>query len=134
LHIHLDMTRVLLLEDSVDVLEVLQIELELMGYRVDAATEATAALASARSERPDVIVSDLGLPGMDGLEFIRLVRATPGLDSVPAIALTGAALARDVREALAVGFTAHMTKPIDARELHSRIAALTARPGGRKSG
>jgi two-component system CheB/CheR fusion protein len=121
------MTRVLLVEDSADVLCVLQIELEWMGYIVDASTDATAALALARRARPDVIVSDLAMPGMDGLEFIQRIRELDGLASVPAIALTGASLDHTVRQALASGFTTYMTKPVDIADLDKRIQQLTAR-------
>jgi two-component system CheB/CheR fusion protein len=121
------MTRVLLVEDSADVLYVLQIELEWMGYQVDAFTDGAAALVFARTACPDVIVSDLGMPGMDGFEFIRRIRKIDGFASVPAIALTGATLDDDVRQALTFGFNAHMTKPVEADELHNRIQQLTAR-------
>ncbi|OLE33109.1 MAG: hypothetical protein AUI36_28705 [Cyanobacteria bacterium 13_1_40CM_2_61_4] len=128
------MTRVLLVEDSADVLDVLQIELEWMGYEIDATVDAKTALAAAERQHPDVIVSDLGMPGMDGFEFIRRIREIPGLASVPAIALTGASLDRDVQQALAFGFTAHLTKPVEAKELASRIELLTARRLQRKAG
>ena len=128
------MTRVLLVEDSADVLEVLKIELEWMGYEIDATADAKTALATAERQRPDVIVSDLGMPGMDGFEFIRRVREIPGLASVPAIALTGAGLDKDVQQALAFGFTAHLIKPVEAKELASRIELLTARRFQRKAG
>jgi two-component system CheB/CheR fusion protein len=127
------MTRVLLVEDSADVLYLLQIELEHLGYEVDAATDAKTALAAAQRARPDVIVSDLGLPGIDGFEFIRRIREIPGLASVPAIALTGASLDKDVQQALAFGFTAHLTKPVEGQELGKRIELLTARRCQRKA-
>lgn len=128
------MTRVLLLEDSADVLYVLQLELEWMGYEVDASADATAALAAATRVRPDVIVSDLGMPIMDGFEFIRRVRTIPDLNSVPAIALTGAARDADVQRALACGFTAHLVKPVEAEDLGKKIEGLTSRRLKRKAG
>ena len=120
------MTRVLLVEDSSDVLCVLQIELEWMGYDVEAATDAVTALRAAKRMRPDVIISDLGMPGVDGFEFIKCLRRSPGLASVPAIALSGFGMDKDVQRALACGFTAHLTKPIDPTELGKRIEQLTA--------
>ena len=129
------MKRVLLVEDSVDVLCLLQVELELAGYHVDAAMSAELALAKAvRTSPPDVIVSDLGMPGMDGFEFIRRIRKTAGFASVPAIALTGSSSDRDVQYALSVGFTAHVSKPVDAGELAGRIEQLTARRLKRRAG
>src|SRR5438105_2712452 len=128
------MTRVLLVEDSADVLYLLRMELEDMGYEVDAEADAKAALAAAERQRPDVIVSDLGMPEMDGFQFILRIREIPGLALVPAIALTGASLDRDVQQALAFGFTAHITKPVEAKELANRIELLTARRLQRKAG
>jgi two-component system response regulator MtrA len=128
------MTRVLLVEDSADLLYILQIELESLGYEVEAVTNGDAALAAARRRHPDVIVSDLGMPGMDGFDFIKQIRKTPGLRSVPAIALTGASMSSDIQQALAFGFTAHLTKPVEPRELGRRIQQFTARRLERKAG
>jgi two-component system CheB/CheR fusion protein len=120
------MTRVLLLEDSQDVLDVLKIELEWLGYEVDAVTSGAAALTAAQHTPPDIIVSDLAMPEMDGIEFIQSVRKTPSLRFVPAIALTGSGMDRDVQQALAFGFTMHMTKPIEPAQLVDRIEKLTS--------
>ena len=128
------MTRVLLVEDSADVLYLLQMELQDMGFDVDAAPDAKSALIAAEHQRPDVIVSDLGMPGVDGFEFIRRIRENAALATVPAIALTGAGRDRDVQQALAFGFTAHITKPVEAKELANRIELLTARRFQRKAG
>jgi len=123
------MTRVLLVEDSADVLYVLQLELEWMGYEVVGSTDATTALASARENPPDIIVSDLGMPGIDGLEFIKLVREFPALAAVPAIALTGSSQPRDIQEALAAGFTKY-TPSSGIPELREAIAAKFKRENG----
>ena len=128
------MTRVLLVEDSEDVLYLLHLQLEWMGYVVDTATNANAALDVATKQRPDVIVSDLRMPGIDGFEFIRHVRRIQTLTSVPAIALTGAAADADVQRAIASGFTVHLTKPVDAAELSKSIQQLTSRQVQRKAG
>jgi CheY-like chemotaxis protein len=119
------MTRVLLVEDSADVLFVFKIELECLGYQVDAHLDASEALGVAARTPPDVIVSDIGLPGMDGLEFISQIRQMPGLNDVPAVALTGASMDTDIRRALAGGFTVHLTKPVEARDLVRLIEELT---------
>jgi len=121
------MTRVLLLEDCVDLLLVLQLELQSFGYEVDPMSDADHALVAAQRAVPDVIVSDLGLPGIGGLEFIRRVRNLAGLTSVPAIALTGSGMDKDIQQALAAGFTAHLTKPVEPAVLVNRIEQLTAR-------
>lgn len=128
------MTKVLLVEDSSDVLFVLQFELEFAGYEVDATTDAASALSMAQNTPPDVIVSDLRMPDIDGLEFIRRIRLIPQFASVPAIVLTGAGMERDIRQALAAGFTAHLTKPVEAQNLIHRIEQLTARSLKRQAG
>ena len=128
------MTRVLLVEDSADVLEVLQLELEGLGYEVLAFIDARDALKAAHRICPDVIVSDLRMPGLDGFEFIKRIRKKPRLASVPAIALTGISMDREIQEAHACGFTAHITKPMEAKELANRIDELTAARRLRKAG
>jgi len=128
------MTRVLLVEDSPDVLYVMQFELEWMGYQIDAAPDAAAAIEAALRVRPDIIISDLGMPGVDGFEFIRRVRAIPDLASVPAIALTGSTSERNVQQALAFGFTAHVVKPVEIADLAKKIEQLTSRRLRRKAG
>ena len=129
-----DMTRILLVEDNEDILYLLRLQLEWMGYVVDGAASANAALASAQSAGPDVIVSDLRMPDVDGIEFIRRVRRIPGLASIPAIALTGASMGSDIQMALANGFTTHLTKPVEASDLSNAIEQLTARCLYRKAG
>lgn len=127
------MTRVLLVEDSADVLYVLQLELEWMGYEVAGATDAEAALCAAQLTRPDVVISDLRMPGIDGFEFIKRFRAIPELAEVPAIALTGATRDTDLDRALSMGFTAHVSKPVEAADLAKKIEQLTTRSLKRKA-
>src|SRR5262249_50676032 len=97
-----------------------------LGYHVDALADAGEALRVAQRTPPDVIVADLGMPGMDGLEFIARIRNMPELATVPAVALSGASMATDVQQALASGFTTHLTKPVEASEVGKRIEQLTA--------
>lgn len=114
------------MEDSEDVLEMLQIQLEDMGYEIIPAGSGEAALAALAADTPHIIVSDLGLPGISGLELIQQIRKMPALSLVPAIALTGSSMDRDVQRALAAGFTAHLTKPVEAADLGHRIEQLTS--------
>ena len=81
-------------------------------------------LELARKNRPNVIVSDLHMPGIGGCEFIRRVRQTPELMGIPAIALTGYSLDKEVNLALAAGFDAHLTKPVDGKTVSDMIARL----------
>jgi len=128
------MKRVMLVDDSRDVLNLLQHELEWLGYQVEALMDGAAALSASKRMPPDVIISDLGLPGMDGFEFIRRVRTSPRLASIPAIALTGSDLDTDIQRALALGFTTHLTKPVEMDDLVKLIEQLTSRRSQRKAG
>ena len=130
----LDMTRVLLVEDAEDVLYLLRLQLEWMGYVVTAATNAKAGLDAAQQLPPQVIISDLRMPEIDGFEFIRRVRAIPSLKRVPAIAVTGSSADSEIQLAINSGFTAHLTKPVEVNDLSTMIQRLTARYVQRKAG
>lgn len=124
----LDLTdvTVLLVEDEVDTLDLLTIILESYGATVEGRTSANEALALFSQGQPDVLISDIGMPGMDGYELIRQVRDLPpdrgGL--VPAIALTAYAGEMDHERALSAGFNRHLAKPIEPDQIVDAIANL----------
>jgi CheY-like chemotaxis protein len=93
------------------------------------ASSAAQALEVVRSQKPDIIVSDIGMPGEDGYTFIRNLRALPREEGgrIPAIALTAYARADDRRKALVAGFQNHAAKPIEPQELMIVIANLAGR-------
>ncbi|MBP0597456.1 response regulator [Herbaspirillum sp. LeCh32-8] len=127
---------VLLVEDEVDARELVQRMLEERGATVDAVGTADEAIDAFRATRPGVIVSDIGLPGQDGYELMRSLRALEssrydGLPMTPAAALTALARTEDRRRALMAGFQAHIAKPVDPLELLFLIAALAGRTGSR---
>lgn len=118
---------VLVVEDSADVGESLRDVLELLGHEVDVATDGPAALGIATRRRPDVVLCDIGLPGMDGYAVARAFRGDPRLRDIYLVALTGYAQPDDRRRAATAGFNAHLGKPasIDHLErLLDRIAAV----------
>ena len=94
---------------------------------MDTARAAIRALADCR---PDVLVSDIGLPDEDGLALIRRVRKMQGFEGLPAIALSAYASRQDVRQALAAGFQVHVAKPLDPDQLGT-IVANAINGGGR---
>jgi PAS domain S-box-containing protein len=119
---------VLFVDDAADAREVVSMLLEERHARVRTAACAEDALRLLEAERPDVIVSDIGMPGMDGYAFMRRVRALPperGGD-VPAVALTAFARAEDRTAALRAGFQSHLSKPVHPPELMAAICALVA--------
>jgi CheY-like chemotaxis protein len=104
--------RVLVVDDHNDTVELLQYVLSLAGAAVQTAGSVQAALALFRERRPDVLVTDLSMPGEDGYSLLAAVRREDG-PRLPAMALSGFARAEDRRRALAAGFDAHMSKPVD---------------------
>jgi signal transduction histidine kinase len=116
---------VLVVEDSPDTLSLLQMLFTKKGCRVMAAESAPQALRLASTEAPAVIISDIGLPEMDGYELLAKLRGLPGLEKVPAIALSGYAMGEDRERALAAGFIAHVAKPIDPEELFALVQKLS---------
>jgi PAS domain S-box-containing protein len=125
--------RVLLVDDEPDARELLAEVLEQHGAAVSAAASADEALRALRLDRPDVLVSDIGLPGEDGYSLIARVRALPADDggAIPAAALTAYARSEDSRRALAAGFHRHVVKPIQPSALAALVRDLADRRGAR---
>jgi CheY-like chemotaxis protein len=120
---------VLFVDDTLDTREIVKRVLEECKARVRTAGSGEEALALLAEERPDILVSDIGIPGMDGYELIRRVRAMPrerGGD-VPAVALTALARAEDRTRALLAGFQTHLAKPVQPTELMAAIGSLVSR-------
>jgi hypothetical protein len=126
--IQLDGIRVLVVEDDAEGREVLAALLEVDGANVTSVRSVREALDALDTTRPDVIVSDIGMPDEDGYTFIRRLRsrAAERGGAIPVIALTGYVTPEDKARLLAVGFQAHLRKPVDPDELVVAIASLTA--------
>ncbi len=124
----LDGIRVLLVDDEPDARELLRAVLERDGAEVTTAASAREALAFVDTYRPHVLVSDIGMPEMDGYDLIRQVRALPGGagGKLVAGALTAYGSERDSRQALEAGFQLHVPKPVTPSELVSMVARLDA--------
>jgi CheY-like chemotaxis protein/nitrogen-specific signal transduction histidine kinase len=122
----LDGVRVLLTDDDADGRQVLTLILELAGAKVTGVESVRAALSVLDSFRPDVLVSDVGLPEEDGYALIRHVRSRDAARGqiTPAIALTGYVRADDRARLLAAGFQLHLPQPVDASEIVRAIASL----------
>ena len=126
-HVALDHVRVMLVEDDPDNREVLRTILEQHHASVSAHASAREALEVLSSTCPNVLVSDIGLPDIDGYELVRRVRQLEPREGgrTPAIAVTAHASSDDRTRALRAGFQAHLTKPVDPRELVATIASLS---------
>ena len=118
--------RILLVEDNADARQMLQMLLTLAGHEVDSAPDGVGGLEKAAARRHDVLVIDLGLPGLDGYEVARRLRAD-GRAELGLIALTGYGQPDDRQRALAAGFDAHVVKPVDPARLAAVIASVQRR-------
>jgi two-component system CheB/CheR fusion protein len=114
--------RILVVEDNPDGAESLRAVLELEGHTVEVAYDGPGALEKARAFRPDVVLCDIGLPGMSGYEVAGALRGDSALRETFLIALTGYALPDDQRRAADAGFDAHLSKPPTIEQLRSAIA------------
>ena len=116
--------RALVVDDVEDVTQMLAVLLTHAGYEVITASSAAEAIASAKQDKFDVIISDIGMPQMNGYELARELRGMPDYDTVPMVALTGYSKFDDRQRSLDAGFNAHLTKPIEPRELLDLIEQL----------
>ena len=118
------MTRVLVVDDEPQILRALRINLRVRHYEVSVAANGTEALAEASRHPPDLVILDLGLPDLDGVEVIQGLR---GWTSAPIIVLSGRADSTDKVEALDAGADDYVTKPFGMEELLARIRAVGRR-------
>lgn len=123
------MSSVLIAEDELALARALAVNLKARGFRVQVAATGRAALARVASEHPDVVVLDLGLPDLDGLEVLQGIR---GWNEVPVIVLSARNTGLEKVAALDAGADDYVTKPFDMNELLARIRAATRR--GQRSG
>ena len=119
--------RVLVVDDVPDSRETLVLLLQIEGHEAIAASSGPMALELALAWRPDVALLDLGLPGMDGTELARRLRALPELAGLRLAALTGYARPQDRERTKAAGFDAHFAKPVDPDVLLEWVATGRAR-------
>jgi CheY-like chemotaxis protein len=111
--------RVLVVDDQPDIADSEAMLVRLWGYEAETARDGLAALAAAARFRPDVVVLDIGLPGMNGWELARRLRESVG--PLCLIAVTGYATDADRRRSAEAGFESHLAKPADPEELHGLI-------------
>jgi len=120
------MAKVLIVEDNAANMKLAIFLIESAGHSVLSATDAEAGLTLARGERPDLILMDIQLPGMDGLEAIRLLKQDDSTRAIPVIALTALAMKGDEARIRAAGCDGYIAKPINYQEFLAAIASRTA--------
>jgi len=119
--------KAIVLDDEADARELLKVTLEQSGVKVACASDAVAAYQLLEAFRPDIIISDIGLPNEDGYSFLQTVRSLPDkqLSQLPAIALTAYARDEDRQNALDVGYEEHISKPFDPLQVVDLVRELT---------
>jgi two-component system cell cycle response regulator DivK len=125
--------KILIVEDNPQNMRLVEMALSAESYTLLEATNGEEALGVARKERPDLIIMDIQLPKMSGLEVTRKLREIPEFSQTPIIAVTAYAMKGDKEKALDAGCNAYLSKPISARDLPNLIAKmlLQRREGGK---
>jgi two-component system phosphate regulon response regulator PhoB len=119
---------VLVVDDDPVIVQLLRVNFELDGFRVLSAGNGEEALAEVRKERPDVVVSDIMMPKMDGLALVKELQADPETAGLPVILLSAKAQSADVTRGLELGAADYVTKPFDPLELIERVTEVLAKP------
>ncbi|HEV2071723.1 MAG TPA: response regulator, partial [Acidimicrobiales bacterium] len=118
--------RVLVVDDDPVILKLLRVNFEMEGYSVTTAADGVKGLKAAREEHPDVIISDVMMPHMNGLELVAALDADTSTDAIPVILLSARAQETDVSDGLHAGADDYVTKPFDPIELIDRVQQLLA--------
>ena len=113
--------RILVIEDHEENRRILRLLLASAGYEVIEAVTGEEGVTSAETRRPDLILMDIQLPGLDGYEATRRIKANPALHQIPIIVVTSYALSGDDAKALAAGCTDYVTKPFSPRQLLAKV-------------
>jgi signal transduction histidine kinase/CheY-like chemotaxis protein len=117
---------ILIVEDNADARDTLQMILEMDGHRVETAADGPSGLEKALALQPELALIDVGLPGMDGYEVARRIRASHGMRRPFLVALTGYGAPEDRERALEAGFDSHVVKPVDDRTLADILSSSAA--------
>ncbi|MDB6126993.1 MAG: two-component response regulator [Verrucomicrobia bacterium] len=122
------MHKILLVEDNEMNRDMLARRLQKRGYDLLVAVDGILAVEMTQKEKPDLVLMDMSLPGMDGWEASRRLKADPATAKIPIIALTAHAMAEDREKALAAGCNEFETKPVDLASLLAKMEALLPKP------
>jgi two-component system, cell cycle response regulator DivK len=125
---------VLIVEDNARNMRLVRDVLGHAGYRTLEATDGEQGVALARSHRPDLILMDIQLPGIDGVEALVRLKKDASTAAIPVVALTAFAMKDDRERLLAAGFRAYFEKPLSVRELPGHVSALIGVPGPEAGG
>jgi CheY-like chemotaxis protein len=118
------MTKILIAEDNATNRELFRELLEARGYTVVEACDGLEALRMIEQERPDMLLLDIGMPGLDGFAVVRAIREKPNLFALPVLAVTAYAMQGDRERVLKAGFDGYLSKPINAKALAQELERL----------
>ena len=116
--------KILVVDDEPDVLRMLQVVLERRGHQVLTAPTGLEGLVTAQGERPDLILLDVMMEGMDGWEVLKLLKLEPGTHDIPVVMLSARTEARDKIRGLQEGAVDYVTKPFAVREILEKMSAI----------
>jgi DNA-binding response OmpR family regulator len=123
------MPRVLIVDDDADIRDLVIYKLEQAGYEVDSAADGEAGLAAAIASQPDLVLLDVMMPKLSGIEVCRRLRAHPATSATLIVLLTAKAREDDVHDGLAAGAADYIVKPFSPRDLLARIEEVIAKHG-----
>ena len=121
------MARIVVADDDADIRDLVVFKLRQLGHDVQAVVDGAAAVGAAQQQRPDLVVLDVMMPGMGGLDATRALRADAELSRVPVILLTARAQESDIEQGFGAGADDYVVKPFSPRELASRVTAVLQR-------
>jgi len=121
------MARIVVADDDADIRDLVVFKLRQAGHDVEAVEDGAAAVAACQASPPDLVVLDVMMPGMGGLDATRALRLDPRVARVPVILLTARAQESDIEQGFGAGADDYVVKPFSPRELASRVAAVLAR-------
>ena len=114
--------KVVIVEDQPSVADLLEAMLSIDEYQVTKIHSSTGALSLIQAENPDVVLLDIMMPDVSGLEVLRFIRREPDLQNIPVVIVSAKVLPSDIREGLDAGATAYLTKPVDVGTLRRTVA------------
>ena len=121
---------ILIVEDNDKNMKLARDILQVKGYRTIEAESAEAGLPLAAAQKPDLVLMDIQLPGINGIEALKRMRESPETSAIPVLAFTASVMPQDRREIMSAGFDGFVSKPINLKEFIASIANALGKPGG----
>jgi two-component system cell cycle response regulator DivK len=121
---------ILIVEDNDKNMKLARDILQVKGYRTIEAESAEAGLPLAAAQKPDLVLMDIQLPGINGIEALKRMRDSPETSGIPVLAFTASVMPQDRREIMSAGFDGFVSKPINLKEFIASIANALGKPGG----